>query len=110
MIGQGMGIPAWALALYLGAAVFVPLLVIALVRFASVAVAFAVAAAFSIGAMLGFFFSLLLTSLVFSHRDVMFAWNSIPLFIFVGAGAVGGAAIALWILRRIAGDRPWRRR
>ncbi len=105
-----MAIPAWGLALYLGAAVFVPLLVIALVRFASIAIAFAVAASFSIGAMLGFFFSLLLAGAVFLHSDVMFAWNSIPLFIFVSAGAIGGAAVAMWILRRIAGDRPWRRR
>ncbi len=103
-------IPAWTLALYLGGAVFVPLLVIALVRFASVAIAFAVAAAFSMGASLGFFLSLLLASVAFSHNDFVSAWTSLPLFIFVGAGAVGGAAIALWILRRIAGDRPWRRR
>jgi hypothetical protein len=102
--------PAWVIALYLGAAVFVPLLVIAIVRFASVAIAFAVAATFSIGAMVGFFLSMMLAPVVFQHEDRLHAWNSIPLFIFVSAGAIGGAALALWILRRIAGDRPWRRR
>ena len=79
------------------------------VRFKSVAIAFAVAATFSIGAMVGFFLSLLLAGQVFPrpHDDTS---NLIYVFIFASAGAIAGAATALTLLRRIAGDKPWWRR
>jgi predicted permease len=95
--------------LILGSAVFVPLLIIAIVRFESVAIAFAVAATFSVGAMVGFFLSMLVAGLVIPmHHDDL--GSTILVFIFASGGAIGGAAIALSLLRRIAGDRPWRRR
>lgn len=95
--------------LILGTAVFVPLLIIAIVRFESVAIAFAVAATFSIGAMVGFFLSLLLAGLVLPrpHDET---GKLLMMFIFASGGAIGGAAIALALLRKIAGDQPWRRR
>jgi hypothetical protein len=93
----------------LGAAVFVPLLVIALVRFATVPIAFAVAAAFSAGAMAGFFLSLVIVSLLIpahSGTDMNMALT----FLFASAGAIGGAAIALALLRKFVSDDFWRRR
>src|SRR4051812_38730365 len=90
---------AWIITLVLGAVVFVPLFVIALVRLPSVRHAFLVSACFSMGAMAGFFVSFLLASLAIPrHLDA--AWNGIPGFIFVSAGAVGGAALAVALLRR----------
>jgi hypothetical protein len=104
----GLAISIWAITMLLGLVVFVPLLVIALVRFASPAIAFAVSAAFSIGAMVGFYVSWLVAWLVIP-RYINEAWNGVPLFVFVSAGAIGGAALALWLLRKIAGTQDWRR-
>jgi len=42
-------------------------------------------------------------------RHINEAWNGVPLFLFVSAGAIGGAAVALGLLRRIGGNRHWRR-
>jgi hypothetical protein len=104
----GMALSIWPVTMLLGAVVFVPLLVIALVRFASPAIAFAVSAAFSIGAMAGFFGSWLIAwQLIPRHLNE--AWNGVLLFLFVSAGAIGGAALALGLLRRIGGNRNWRR-
>ena len=103
-----MALSIWVITTLLGTIVFVPLLVIALVRFKSPAIAFAVSAAFSIGAMAGFFLSwLLATRIIPRHLDE--AWNGIPVFVFVAAGAIGGAALALSLLRRLAGKQNWRR-
>jgi hypothetical protein len=79
--------------------VFVPLLVIALIRLPSARLAFIVSASFSIGAMVGFFLSYLLAlNLIPRHLDE--AWNGIPVFVFVAAGAIGGAALALGAARK----------
>jgi predicted permease len=95
--------------LVLGSAVFVPLLIISIVRFESVAIAFAVAATFSVGAMVGFFLCLLLAGLVIPrHSDD--TGSLLLTFLFASGGAIGGAAIALSLLRKMAGDQPWRRR
>lgn len=99
------GLSIWVITWILGIAVFVPLLVIALVRLPSVKLAFAAAAAFSIGAMLGFFLSVSLA--VWLHlRD---AWNGVALLVFASAGAIGGAALGLALLRKFAGNQNWRR-
>lgn len=103
-----MALSIWAITMLLGVVVFVPLLVIALVRFARPAIAFAVSAGFSIGAMAGFFVSWIVAWQLIP-RYINEAWNGIPLFIFVSAGAIGGAALALWLLRRFAGNQNWRR-
>jgi len=93
----------------LGCAVFVPLLIISIVRFKSPAIAFAVSATFSIGAMIGFFLSLnLAIRLIHPHDDDM--GSLILTFIFASGGAIAGAAVALALLRKMAGDQPWRRR
>jgi hypothetical protein len=94
----------WVLSLILGTAVFVPLFVIALVRFTSARVAFVVSASFSIGAMLGFFLSLLLAYQLNLERN----WDGYAPIIFASAGALGGAALALALLRRFAGNN-WQR-
>ena len=99
----------------LGCAVFVPLLIISIVRFKSPAIAFAVSATFSIGAMIGF------ASLKAGNCDSVDSQAAkiphdsdmeslILTFVFASAGAIAGAATALTLLRKIAGDKPWRRR
>ena len=93
----------------LGGAVFVPLLVIAILRFRSVAVAFAVSAGFSIGAMLGFFFSVALASWLVP-RLLNEEWYGVPMFLIATAGSIGGAAFTLWLLRRLSSGRGWERR
>jgi hypothetical protein len=99
---------AWLITSIVGAAVFVPLLIIAIVRFESAAIAFAISASFSIGAMVGFFLSLLLANeLIPRYYDG--DAKLILMFIFASAGAIGGAAIALWLLRKIAGTPGPRR-
>lgn len=104
-----MYVAHWAMTLIVGCAVFVPLLVIAIVRFRSLALAFAASAAFSIGAMLGFFLGVIGASLVIPrHMDS--DWNLVFTFVFVSAMSIGGAAIALWALRKLAGGTPWERR
>ena len=91
----------WVLTVILGTIVFLPLLVIALVRLPSTRLAFIVSASFSIGAMVGFFLSFLLAQQVIPrHLDE--AWNGIPGFVFVAAGAIGGAALALGLARKYA--------
>jgi hypothetical protein len=95
--------------LLVGSIVFVPLLIIAIVRFKSTALAFALAAAFAIGAMAGLYLSLFVGSVVlpvFPPSDLYL----IMLFVFGTAGSVGGASLALWLLRRIAGNSNWERR
>jgi hypothetical protein len=104
----GLAISIWPITMLLGLVVFVPLLVIALVRFASPAIAFAVSAAFSIGAMVGFFVSWLVAWQLIP-RHINEAWNGVPLFLFVSAGAIGGASLALALLRKIGGNQNWRR-
>ena len=99
----------WFASLIVGGAVFVPLLVIAIVRFESAAVALAVSATFSIGAMAGFFLSLLLATQVIPRHSAGEATELLQ-FAFASAGAIAGAAIALALLRKIAGDQSWRRR
>lgn len=95
--------------LTIGGAVFVPLLIIALVRFKSVVVAFALSATFSIGATLGLLLSLLLGDALLSRLQDADA-RLFQLFAFASAGAIGGASIALWLLRRIAGKQKWEQR
>ena len=93
--------PIWVITVLLGTVVFVPLLVIALIRLPSARLAFIVSASFSIGAMVGFFLSWLLALQVIPrHLDE--AWNGIPVFVFVAAGAIGGAALALGLARKAA--------
>ena len=93
--------PIWVITVILGTVVFVPLLVIALIRLPSARLAFIVSASFSIGAMVGFFLSWLLALQVIPrHLDE--AWNGIPVFVFVAAGAIGGAALALGLARKAA--------
>jgi hypothetical protein len=99
----------WVTSLIVGCAVFVPLLVIAIVRFRSLALAFAASAAFSIGAMLGFFLGVIAASLVIP-RHLDSDWNLVFTCIFVGASSIGGAAFALWLLRKLAGGTRWERR
>jgi len=93
--------PIWVITVLLGTVVFVPLFVIALIRLPSARIAFIVSASFSIGAMVGFFLSWLLALQVIPrHLDE--AWNGIPVFVFVAAGAIGGAALALGLARKAA--------
>jgi len=89
----------WVWTLVLGVAVFVPLFVIAMVRLPSARLAFIVSASFSMGAMAGFFLSWLLAGWAIP-RYLDEAWNGIPVFIFVSAGAIGGAAFALGLARK----------
>jgi hypothetical protein len=91
----------WVITVMLGTVVFVPLLVIALMRLPSARLAFIVSASFSIGAMIGFYLSWLLALQVIPrHLDA--AWYGIPVFVFVAAGAIGGAALALGLARKYA--------
>ena len=96
---SGFPFSVWVITVLLGTVVFVPLFVIALVRLPSTRLAFIVSASFSLGAMIGFFLSWLLAGVVIPrHLDE--AWNGIPVFVFVAAGAIGGAALALGLARR----------
>jgi len=89
----------WVITLLLGVVIFVPLFVIAVIRLPSARVAFIVSASFSLGAMIGFFLSFLAESwLIPPHLNE--AWNGIPLFLFVSAGSIGGAALALGAARK----------
>jgi hypothetical protein len=89
----------WVITVLLGTVVFVPLFVIALIRLPSTRVAFVLSASFSIGSMIGFFLSYLLASQVIPpYLDD--AWYGIPRFVFVAAGAIGGAALALGLARK----------
>ena len=98
MAGAGIWFVSWML----GGAVFVPLLVISLVQLRSVKLAFAVAIAFSIGAMLGFFLSASLAVWLRFDEDL-------EIFVFASVGAIGGAALALSMLRHFARNHDWRR-
>lgn len=89
----------WVIALWLGTAVFIPMLVIALIRLPSPRLALAVSFLFSIGAMVGFVTSLTLGTWLHLH----IVWESVALYVFVGAGTIGGAALALALLRRYGG-------
>ena len=104
-----MEIPLLVITWVLGVAVFVPLLVIALIRFESKTIAFVVAASFTMGAMAGFFLSALLASYILP-RAFMDDYYLVLFFVFASAGAIGGAALALRLLRRISGTQAWRRR
>lgn len=89
----------WVITVLLGTVVFVPLFVIALIRLPSARLAFIISASFSLGAMIGFFLSYLAASwLIPRYLDE--AWNGIPVFVFVAAGAIGGAALALGLARK----------
>ena len=93
--------PIWVISVMLGTVVVVPLFVIAVIRLPSTRLAFIVSASFSIGAMIGFYLSWLLALQVIPrHLDA--AWNGIPVFVFVAAGAIGGAALALGLARKYA--------
>jgi len=86
----------WIWTMILGGAVFVPLLVISLVRLESARLAFVLSAVFTLGAMVGFFLSMLLAHWLRLNE----AWDGIALFLFASAGAIGGAALALALLRK----------
>jgi hypothetical protein len=97
------------ISLAVGGAVFVPLLIISLVRFKSVVVAIALAGAFSIGAALGMVLSLFLGDVLLSRLQDPVS-REYQLFAFASAGAIGGASIALWLLRRASGNQKWEQR
>jgi hypothetical protein len=90
-----------------GALVFIPVLIIALVRLRPVR-AFVLAAAFTIGAMAGFFAGLLAGSPLFGPfggDDTKLIW----LFSFASFMAIAGGVIAAWLLGKLGGQSPWRR-
>lgn len=95
----GFPYAVWVITLMLGVVVFVPLLVIAMMRLPSTRLAFIISASFSLGAMVGFFLSFLAVLWLIPPR-LNEAWNGIPLFVFVSAGAIGGAALALGLARK----------
>jgi hypothetical protein len=89
----------WVITVLLGVVIFVPLFVIAVIRLPSARLAFIVSASFSLGAMVGFFLSFIAVSwLIPPHLNE--SWYGIPLFVFVSAGAIGGAALALGLARK----------
>lgn len=98
---------AYVLAMLLGV-VFVPLFVIALALLRSPSRAFVLAATFTLGAMLGFFFGVLLGSwLLDTHPQDS---SSLALLTtFASASAVAGGAVAVWLLARFTDHPPWRR-
>jgi hypothetical protein len=89
--------------------VFVPLLVIALVRFKSAAIAVAVSATFSVGAGIGLLLGLILVDALSLPVDDPKV-SGLLVVVFACAGAVSGASSALWLLRRYAGDQNWEQR
>jgi hypothetical protein len=93
------------ISLVVGGVVFVPLLVIAILRFKSTTLAVALSATFAIGATLGLFLSLLAADALLPRNEVNV--HTILLFVFGSAGSIGGATIALWLLRKGAGNRKW---
>lgn len=100
--------PLVPIVLLFGAVIFVPLLIIALVKFKSPAIAFAVAATFAIGASVGLFVGValghgVLPRSVGEHRDIY-------LFLLGAAGSIGGATLSLWLLRKMAGNQTWEKR
>jgi len=97
----GLPFALWVITVFMGTVVFVPLLVIALIRLPSARLAFIVSASFSMGAMVGFFLSCLLARWAIP-RHIDEAWYGIPFFVFAAAGAIGGAALALGLARRVA--------
>jgi hypothetical protein len=94
----------WPITLLLGGAVFVPLLVYSLMRIRPAGMALAASAVFSIGAMLGFFLGVAAAAAVIP-RVFDNDWYGIPMLVFATAGAVGGAALALAVLRNLAARR-----
>jgi hypothetical protein len=99
------------LALLFGAVIFVPLLVIAIVKFKSPAIAFAVSATFAIGAAVGLFAGVMLGDAVVPRgAGAGGEYRDIYLFILGAAGSIGGAALALWLLRKMARDQTWEKR
>jgi hypothetical protein len=96
------------LALLFGTVIFVPLLIIALVKLRSPAIAFAVSATFALGAALGLFIGV-----VIGHEVVPRGFDGhhdFYLFLLGAAGSIGGAALSLWLLRKMAGDQKWEKR
>lgn len=96
------------ISLLVGGAVFLPLLVIALVKFKSPALAVAIALTFSMGATVGLFLSLLAAQALLPPLDANV--EMLSLAVFGSAGSIGGAAIALSMLRRAAANQNWERR
>lgn len=100
---------ALVISIWVSGVVFLALLAISLVKFKSAALAFAISLAFSMGAAAGLFLSLLAgNALLPPFLDANVKMGSLA--IIGSAGAIGGAALALSLLRRAAGHRDWERR
>jgi hypothetical protein len=98
--------PAAAL-LLIGACLFVPTFVVALVMLRSTVRAFVLSATFTMGALAGALLALAGVSLIARGHspDVIGVLQAV----FVAAGSVGGAVLAVFLLGRLSKFPPWRR-
>jgi hypothetical protein len=89
---------------------FVPAFIAAMVMLRSVWRAFVLAATFTAGAFAGFVGGGFLGAWLMESRSVNLDTRSTTLLIcFATAGAIGGGALAVYLLGRYARFPPWRR-
>jgi hypothetical protein len=93
--------------LVIGAWVFVPVFVIALVMLGSALRAFVLSASFTIGGVAGLFVGLLCFALIGRQHSP----DMVSLFqtLVLAAGAMGGGVLAVFLLGKLSKYPPWKR-
>jgi hypothetical protein len=97
----------FAYVILVGGVVFWPTLIIAIVQLRAPLRAFALAASFTLGAMLGSWVSLLAAQPLFAAQSG--DARTYYMFGFAALGAIAGGLIAVFLLSKIAGPSLWRR-
>ena len=95
------------LLLLIGACLFIPTFVIAIVMLRSVTRAFVLSATFTMGALAGALVAMLGSTLIerADPREI----TELLQTIFLASGAVAGGVLALFLLGRLSKTPPWRR-
>jgi hypothetical protein len=95
--------------LMLAAVVFLPAFGVAMVMLRSVTRAFVLSAVFTIGALPGGFLAFAIPTVL--HGDVPRGevHGATPLGLYIGAAAIGGGLLAVYLLGRLSKYPPWRR-
>ena len=96
-----------AYAILTGAVVFWPALIIAMAVLRAPMRAFVLAGAFTLGAMLGSFFSLMAAEPVLGRHSG--DAETLYTFAFCSLGAIAGGVLAVYLLGKLAGESLWRR-
>jgi hypothetical protein len=96
-----------AYALLTGVVVFWPTLIIAMAVLKAPMRAFVLAGTFTIGAVLGSFFSLMAAEPLLGRH--VGDTGTLYTFLFCSLGAIAGGVLAVYLLGKLAGESLWRR-